>query len=337
MLRLVAILSVLALSACSRAPVLPAAKLATADFSSPAAPRRIDPSDWRELLALEGQNLWWLDAAEEETKAQVRSLSGKFGPKRRRTVDLLKRYVNPDMVVLPNGGYTRTGPNPWFLWKIEAQGGRTRYLLFEGWPLWSIPGESEARVNLISEEGDRLWESTFETGYRILAGTPTLLRETRLGVPLIEIPSLPQAHGLDIGRQYYALAGDSLALVRLEDTAGHAIRNHLGTCQNTVGPFPPRRSAVEWEAEVCSVDTGRRMAALLWLGALRACPYEIPETFHHRHALDEGRFDDLREAELAESVRGREEVRRVLDESLKSDIPWVREAAEMARTPEYYD
>jgi len=144
---------------------------------------------------------------------------------------------------------------------------------------------------------------------------------------VLEVGSRPVINGRDIARQYYALVGDTVTLIRLEDSRGEPVKNIFGAPNHTIGPNLAGRSAAEWEKALGSTDSAETLSALAWLGGRH---WDIQKP------LPEYEHEELAEAQLADSVRTRRSVQDAIHKLAKSKNRWVREAAELAMTAEVY-
>lgn len=188
----------------------------------------------------------------------------------------------------------------YFFGKMQLSPDLVHYVLVEGAPLIIIPGESNGRVHLFDAGGKLLDNETFQTGWRITVTGGQLIRDSRIGVPVIELFTGAMINGRDVEHQYYGVLNDRVVLIRLEDSRGHAIRNISAPNNGLIGPEPPDRTQDEWEKALMSDDQVELLQALMWV------------------------------EELPTNLRSRDSVKRRLNELRGNQNSWIREAAELA-------
>ncbi len=86
----------------------------------------------------------------------------------------------------------------WYLWQVPDREGQDRLVLFQGQPLWSIPGSSSARIFVFDAEGRLLTDCEFQTGYRITIDDARWLGDNGHGFPCLFVCSRPSIHGHDV-------------------------------------------------------------------------------------------------------------------------------------------
>jgi hypothetical protein len=106
-------------------------------------------------------------------------------------------------------------------------------------------------------------------------------------------------------RQIYGIVCDGVALVRLENARGVALRNGYHDLGAELGPPMPTRTPSQWEQALASPDRVEVLRSLLWLGG--------------RHDGPNARF-------VAAFVR-RPRARALLEKLRDAKDPWVRDAA----------
>ena len=213
-------------------------------------------------------------------------------------------------------------PQPWYLWQQKLPGGRLRYILFEGQPIFMIPGTSSATVRLLDVEGVEVGHSSFSTGWRINLDSASLRQEPALGVQVIEVRTQPVINGADIVCQIYGILEDRVALLRLEDSKGNVLVNNYYNPNHTIGPEPPVRSAEEWEQSLKSNDPVVVLEALKWVGGSHRTDPAPPPPNIGIEGQDETR--------LSIAVRQRPGVREAIKELAQSNNEWIKEAAQQA-------
>lgn len=274
-------------------------------LGNPVSPRSQERSSaniaaWRVLLSLENQDLGELD---EESKRELKkAIVALVGP--RDDWPLIPRLVS----------------------RISNAEGQTSYALIEESPLLTIPGDSGIRVHLFSLEGKLLGSSAFQSGWRITLTGMKVKYLPELGREVLEVSSRPAIGGRDVARQYYALIGEEMLLVRLEDSDGRLIRNYYDTPHATIGPTLTGRPADEWERALESNDVAEVLATLTWLGGTHLNPRNPLLVYAH---------EEMSEARLADEVRALEGVKAALGKLAQSENEWVRSAARLAVDVEY--
>ena len=260
-----------------------------------------DTSAWQLLLSFENQDLKKLDQKSRvDLQKAIDNLVGK-----RKNELLLPRLVS----------------------KISNAQGQIIYALVEESPLLTIPGECGIRVHIFSLEGKLLSSSAFTSGWRITLTEMKFKFMSEIGREVLEVSSEPVINGRDVAKQYYALIGEKVLLIRLEDSGGQLIRNIYGTPNHTIGYTLNGRSAKEWEKALESNDTAEILATLTWLGGIHWNPQNpLPEYAH----------EEMSEARLADDVRSREGVKIELRRLMQSENTWVKSAANLAAKVEYY-
>ena len=269
---------------------------------------------WKALLYYGEADLWKLD---KEDSNKIRALVDKILPTGKNSKSLESNFWRP-----------------WFLWRVSFSSEQSIYVLLEGQQIVTIPGQSEARVHFLSADGNHIRTSEFSTGWRIALKDARIIRKTAVGYPMIEISTQPDINGREIHRQYYALKGTEIFLVRLETAEGKIVRNDYTAPNLTVGPYVPRRSPQMWKDALASNDLAEVLQALIWLGGRhvdtqRGSPFtQLGEAAGMKVAVE-----DIKDAKLAESVRSNREVRKILAGLAKSEKRWILEAAELALKP----
>jgi len=223
---------------------------------------------------------------------------------------------------------------PSLLTTISDSKGQPRYALIEESPLLSIPGNSGVSIHVFTQDGALIRSSDFETGWRIAVTGIRVVYLPQISRKAVEVRSEPVINGRDVARQFYALVNDDVLLIRLEDKAGHLIRNAYGAPNHTFGFTITGRLANDWENALHSADPAEVLATLTWLSGTHLDPVEPlpvaptgwPDVSH----------EDISEARLAGDVRTREGVQRQLKALLLSQNLWLRQAAKLANKREDY-
>lgn len=261
-----------------------------------------DISAWQLLLTFENQQLGELD---QKSSIKLRTAIDTLVGKRENELFLKPRLFS----------------------KISNAVGQISYALIEESPLLMIPGESGIRIHLFNPEGKLRFSSAFSSGWRIALTEMRVRYRPEIGREVLEVGSHPFINGRDVVKQYYALIGEKVLLVRLENSTGRAIPNLYGAPNHTIGLTLVGRSASEWEKALNSQDAVEKLATLMWLGGMHLNPRNPAPEYSH---------EEMSEAQLADELRSSESVKVALEKLLKSKNPWVRRAAELALKAEYY-
>lgn len=264
-------------------------------------PLRENISAWQTLLSFEKQDLKKLD---QKSKVELQKI-----------IDTLVGKRNNELLI------------PRLLSKISNARGQIRYALVEESPLLTIPGECGIRVHIFSLEGKLLNSSAFSSGWRITLTEMKLKFMPEIGREVLEVSSEPVINGRDVAKQYYALIGEKILLIRLEDSGGELIRNNYGAPNHTIGFTLVGRSAKEWEKAFESDDVAEILDTLTWLSGIHWNPQTPEPDYTH---------EEMREARLADDVRLREDVKVGLRRFAQSENVWVRNAANLATKVDYY-
>jgi hypothetical protein len=261
----------------------------------------VNESAWQELLSFENQDLRELD---QKSRADLQN-----------AIDTLAGESENGRLV------------PRLVSKIPGVQGQISYALVEESPLVTIPGQSGIRIHLFNSEGKLLSSAAFSTGWRISLADMKLTYVPEIGREVLVVNSKPEINGRDVAKQYYALIGEKVLLVRLEDSSGKPVRNIYGAPHHTIGPALSGRSAGEWEKVLESRDEAEVLAALTWLGGIHWNPDSPAPEYEH---------EELSEAYLAEGVRSSKAVKVALSRLARSENAWLRSATALAAKVEYY-
>jgi hypothetical protein len=214
-------------------------------------------------------------------------------------------------------------PTPWHVWSYTSQK-LDRFIIFAGQHIMKIPGESSARVVLLSETGKIISRSTFSTGWRIDISAARFTFDGTLQAHLIDITTHPVINGQDIRRQVFAVDGDRLLFVRMEDGAGRLIRNHYLSPNWTLGGELPAKSVADWLALLKSPELPRRLAAMTYLAGTHMDPNRPREDVYSETVAD---------AKMALAFRDHPETRALLEQYRGEKHPWISQSAALALSP----
>ena len=205
--------------------------------------------------------------------------------------------------------------------RVSTNAGEQRYVLVEESPLVMIPSACGLRITVFDTDGKLVEATEFDAGWRITLADIRFIKVKDIRGEVLEVESLPVFNGAYIIRQYYALVGDKMKLIRLEDRTRKLFWNTYSTPNHTIGFIQTGWSADEWEKALLSNDPAEVLATLTWLGGahLNVTGPE-PEYVH----------EDLSEARLFEAVRARPAVKAAVNAFKDSRNAWIREAAKLA-------
>jgi hypothetical protein len=195
-----------------------------------------------------------------------------------------------------------------------------RVVLFEADRFVPHPGSTRIRITVFEDSGI-VAKSAFDTGHRCYMSGVSLQERGNGEEPLVVVESGSML-GPNWEKQFYARFGDRFDLVRLEDPEGKASRNRYDVTHFACGPAVPNQTESEWEADLASADRLRVLRALMWLGGshLRLQQGDERERWH----------ESPEHIQLVGNLRANPNVIARLKELVRSDDPWVRDAAELA-------
>jgi hypothetical protein len=260
-----------------------------------------DQRAWRELLSY----------AEGGSAASKKGQQGRLD-------ELLQRRL----------GYGKNNDSFTQAWSVLPLESLQRVVVFETPSSVAIPSEFEVIGHVFSAEGVHLSQEAFSGGWRMMWASVRIRSVSGVAPQIIEVTSDNSLGGADVARQYFAVLRDRLVLVRLEDGAGKGCRNHYGAPNWTIGPRPPLTSPETWEQSLASSDPVEVLRALAWIGGTHLDPSATSRR--------EARHEDPVEAALCIEVRNRPAVLSRIRDLAKSPTVWLKEAALLAASPEWY-
>jgi hypothetical protein len=202
--------------------------------------------------------------------------------------------------------------------RVLTSDGDHKYVLIEESPLVMIPGGSGLGISLFTTDGKLIDSSEFEAGWRIALTEIRLVSVNDIRGEVLEVDALPFINGANIAKQYYALVGNKMKLIRLEDSKGALFTNYYGAPNHTIGFVQTGRSPDDWQEALVSNDVAEVLATLTWLGGEHLNPREAEPNYMH---------EDLSEARVVEEVRARPAVKAAVNALKHSQNRWIREAA----------
>jgi hypothetical protein len=157
------------------------------------------------------------------------------------------------------------GPQPWHLWKTNGAH-PARYIFLLGAPLFMIPGGSSASVQLFDATENSIATWSFQTGWRINLVNASLEYSSKLSGQLMVLRTQPAVNARNIAKEYFAIAGDRLRLVRLENDKGELVQNEYIFPNYEIGLIPLAKTTEDWAAVLESEDIADVLSALVFLG-----------------------------------------------------------------------
>lgn len=210
--------------------------------------------------------------------------------------------------------------------KISNEKGELNYMLLGEKPLLIIPGDSGLRIQLFNLEGTLINSLSFASGWRIGLKDIKVNYSNKIKREVIEVSSEPVINGRDVAKQFYALVGKEILLIRLEDSKGQIIRNVYGAPNYVIGLNKKGFSVDEWERMLETNDIAELLATLSWLNGVHWNPAK---------QQTENWFEDINEATLAEKVRSREGVKEKIKKLAQSKNNWIKDSIQLAQKVEY--
>ncbi len=229
---------------------------------------------------------------------------------------------------------------PFYPWWVDRFGsGKAEWMVLEAYPGYNVPDVSGVRVHIFDPSWKRVVKQTFPTGYRfflreakVSSDNPLrqdlLVTVTDSAGPFIAIEGEPKRPAFEQGmyqRQYYALVGDRLAMVRLEDDEGRIARNNYRWSAPSKGPPVTKRTALQWLHCLRSPMPAEQLAALVWLSGYHLSSKEP----RYKNVNQESVSDSRRFEAVRDSLQTRKAVARLTH----SKNRWVREYALLALHP----
>jgi hypothetical protein len=248
-------------------------------------------SAWQTLLTFENQNIEKLN---EESKNKLEQAKEVLIGKQSERARLISRISN-------------------------AQG-QTRYVFIEESPLMTIPGGCSLRVFIFNDEGKLLNSLAFPSGWRIGLKDIRVIYKSEIGRKIIEVESVPVINGRDIVKQYYALIGEDVLPIRLEDSGGKLVQNIYDYPNMTNGFTLKGRTEEEWKKSLESEDTAEILAALTWLNGRH-----LNLTQHSSIGFSE----DINEARLIAEIHSSKSIKSILERLIQSSNVWIRDAVKV--------
>lgn len=210
--------------------------------------------------------------------------------------------------------------------KIPNGENKLNYVSIIGKPLIVIPSNSKIYFEIYNEDGSLINSGTFNAGWRISIEKIEVRFSPEIGRKIIEVTSEPVINGRDIFKQYFALVGNEIRLIRLEDSKGQVVRNDYYAPNLTVGLNIVGRSADEWKSSLKSGDSAEILSSLTVLSGKHLNLEKLPLSF------GKVEFESMNEAEFIRELNKDKEIKSAIQNLTKSEKVWLKEAAILANT-----
>jgi hypothetical protein len=138
------------------------------------------------------------------------------------------------------------GDTPLNVWHFKTPKGESRYAVFYGPSVYSIPGTAWAEVILLSPAGKEIGRWRFPIGWRMFMTSASTFFDESLQAQIVTVATAPSINGQDVARQHFALVDDKLYFIRMEDSKGRLIRNDYLYPNFTLGGITPAKDVPGW-------------------------------------------------------------------------------------------
>ena len=203
-------------------------------------------------------------------------------------------------------------PEPWRFWKATGVG-QAQYIFLLGESLVLIPGGSSVCVQTFDGSAKRINSWSFQTGWRIALTGASIQYSNEIASDLIAIHTVPIVNGLNIAKEYFAIGGNRLRLIRLENDKGEPVQNEYALPNYEIGVVPEAHTVEEWAGLLESKDKADVLSALVFLGG--------------RH-IDVGPWpSESKYAGLWRQLTGSRRIRESIELLSRSGSDWIRQAA----------
>ena len=180
-----------------------------------------------------------------------------------------------------------------------------------------IPGGSSAHVFVISSEGNLLSNTEFLTGWRIGVKKVSIAEAPDDAAETVLIETEPTVGGGLIPKQYYALTGDKIVLVRLEGPEGKITENCYAWPNHMIGPRTLDLSEKSLIDKLADGTWAEKLTALVWIGGEHLD--EVPD-FNVAHEDDKSKV-------LAKKLLSNKRVAEEVYKLTLSRNKWISELA----------
>ncbi len=213
-----------------------------------------------------------------------------------------------------------TEPSPWHIWKTNRNG-VIRYVFLLGEEEITVPGGSSACVLLLDSGLHHINNWCFQTGWRITLDSASFDFSNDLGSDIIVLHMTRFINGRNVAKEYFALSGDRLRFVRMENDKGEAVQNEYVLPNYEIGIVPTGETEQEWIDMLRSADKPDVLSALVFLGGRHITEAQrrlAPEPAESKYAsLFQKLISDARIRELIAGLSD-------------SENEWIRQAARLA-------
>jgi hypothetical protein len=211
-------------------------------------------------------------------------------------------------------------PTPWHVWKTNRNG-VARYVVLLGEPEMIIPGGSSACVLLFDGASKRINNWCFQTGWRITLDNASFEFSSALGSDVMVLHMVRLINGRNVAKEYFAISGDRLQFVRMENDKGEAVQNEYVFPNYEIGFVPAGNTEDEWVGMLESADKADLLSALVFLSG--------------RHLAESQRHFSSEPAEskyawLFQQLVGSPRIHELVAGLSRSDNEWIRQAALLA-------
>src|SRR5262249_59297628 len=127
----------------------------------------------------------------------------------------------------------------------------------------------------------------FETGWRVDLVDASIEYSKDLAADLIILHTAPVINGRNVAKEYFAVNGDRLRLIRLEDDKGRLVQNEYIFPNFEIGVTPGVKTLNEWIGLIESQDKADVLSALTFLGGRHIAEAErrlVPEPQESKYA-----------------------------------------------------
>ncbi len=207
----------------------------TAGCSWKSKPNEIDPVEILGNFSLRG-NVW-----DQEAAWPLAGALHRLAPEHFKSAD----YIRPACVLA-----------------FGTTGEPIQFLIVEDAGVSIHPGNNFIRLTLLDESGRirtsatcRVCGDFVQAHHHIVEG---------FDQPVFAIESVRHCQPPFV-TQWYALSHDRFDLIRIDDPEWGLIQNDYLDGYRFFGPKPPKQSADQWEADLCSNDRLRNLRSLFWL------------------------------------------------------------------------
>jgi hypothetical protein len=211
-------------------------------------------------------------------------------------------------------------PIPWHVWKT-SRNGVARYVVLLGEPEIIVPGGSSACVLLFDGASKRINSWCFQTGYRITLDSASFEFSSDLGSDVIVLHMVRFINGRNVAREYFAISGDRLRFVRMENDKGEAVQNEYVFPNFEIGFVPAGNTEDEWIDMLQSAEKANILSALVFLGGRH-----ITES-QRRFASEPA---ESKYAGLFQQLVGSSRIQVLVAGLTSSNNEWIKQAALLA-------